>query len=128
MKKILLGILLTSLMALTACGVIEVPDGFTGQFYDKSVLAFAELDEDVQEMEMPDRDDLANFEAFLATNPPTSQKEEVALKALQAMFDNEEGARHGDRDSLRSYLQARQTFVNVTEIMVDDFEFTEEDL
>lgn len=133
MKKITIMLVsLLSLMLLTACA--EIPEGVSQQFHNKAYEVFVELDDDTMELELADRDDLANIQ--LMASMATSDVEKQFADSLTAMLDLTDEVVAGDVESLKEYLTLRTQAMNLMNMSdngsletfnVSAFEFAEED-
>ncbi|UGO50763.1 hypothetical protein PQE68_gp172 [Bacillus phage vB_BanS_Sophrita] len=104
-KKGLLVLLLAGVMTtMVACA--EVPQGVDEKFHSKSYEMFMEIDEDTMEMELSDRDDVANFQVLQAT--ANNDLERAFVKGMEDMLKLQERVINQDGNAMTEYMKARE--------------------
>lgn len=104
-KKGLLALLLAGVMTtMVACA--EVPQGVDDKFHTKAYEMFAEIDDDTMEMELSDRDDIANFQILQAT--ANNDLERAFVKGMEDMIKLQERVVKQDGTALTEYMKARE--------------------
>ncbi|AZU98893.1 hypothetical protein pW2_55 [Bacillus phage pW2] len=104
-KKGLLAILLAGVMTtMVACA--EVPQGVDEKFHSKAYEMFMEIDEDTMEMELSDRDDVANFQVLQAT--ANNDLERAFVKGMEDMLKLQERVVTQDGSAMTEYMKARE--------------------
>lgn len=122
MKKLVIAALFA--VVLAGCEW-EGPPGFDYDFHYDAKTDFAELDDDTAEGERPDRDDLGNMKRnFRAADTP-EEKQYVTLME-QLLVENENIINDYDY-STEKYEDIREDIGDLLDIIVYEFEFTEED-
>lgn len=127
-KKFMLGAMGLALsLGLVAC---DFADGVDHEFGVKAEQIFAEIDDDTMEMELSDRDDVANFD--LLTVEADSEREVSFVEGMEGMLKLQDKVINGDREALKEYIKARKAAFNALGLEVDgyhtapDFQFIEE--
>ncbi|UGO51033.1 hypothetical protein PQE70_gp180 [Bacillus phage vB_BanS_Nate] len=104
-KKGLLGLVLAGVM-VTMVGCAEIPQGVDQKFHDKAFTMFKEIDEDTMELELSDRDDVANFQVLQAT--ANNDLEKAFVKGMDDMLKLQERVVNQDGNALAEYMKARE--------------------
>jgi hypothetical protein len=120
------------LFALLMVGVVSLglvacaPDGMSDEFWNDAQLVFDEIDEDTMEMEVSDRDDLQNLK--LLKREVESRKEAQVIEAIETMIEYQQEVAHGENEkAFDEYMDARDDYSDIMEVVIYNFEFTEED-
>lgn len=104
-KKGLLSLMLVGVMTtMVACA--EVPQGVDEKFHSKAYEMFMEIDEDTMEMELSDRDDVANFQVLQAT--ANNDLEKTFAKGMEDMLKLQERVINQDGNAMNEYMKARE--------------------
>lgn len=89
---------------MVACA--EVPQGVDEKFHSKAYEMFMEIDEDTMEMELSDRDDVANFQVLQAT--ANNDLEKTFAKGMEDMLKLQERVINQDGNAMNEYMKARE--------------------
>lgn len=114
------------MLVLTGCGQ-PLPTGFSQDFYNSSINAFAEIDDDIAELDVSDVDDIANVE-LLASKADTPQEQKAVELARQAIEHNAIIASSEKKNlgqAIGEYLKVRKAFHKLLELPEYEFQFKE---
>lgn len=117
MKKIVLALtLFASVLGLAACA--ELPNGVDQDFHYNAMAVFQEIDDDTMEMEMSDKDDLAQL-SVLATQAD-SPVEKLYVESLTKMTELQSSILfESDKKALEQYMEYRDTVIEA--LNLEDF-------
>jgi predicted small lipoprotein YifL len=107
MKKLLAVLMVLSVFTLAACGN-KAPEGMDQEFYEVAKAAFIEIDDDTLELEAPDADDIANYQAVVPTAVSDIEKQVVENLKVLVTYNPDVIKEGATQDDWEPYIKARQ--------------------
>lgn len=124
MKKLMM-LVMAMVMGLTLVACSNAPDGMREEFHKSAVEVFAEIDDDTMELEKPDLDDVANYQAVVADAESDRELEVAKNLEIIVTYNPDIIKPNANQADFAPYITARKNLAKLLDIEVPQFKIVE---